>query len=306
MSALWISLFLQEETEVNRAAPPREFTPRPRRAQSPPVATSFANFATFVWEKLRLKALLPSVSSCKRYFALLGVLWGGVSTIAAPVEVVLEPVRSLVVSAPVDGVIESIAVDEGDAVQTGAALVTLVHAAEDLAVERAREVLRKREFDFAGVEQLFKDNMTSETEKLEKEIERGVAEIDLANAREQRERRLIKAVHDGVVTVRHHEAGEYVERGEPLLGLVDASELDARFYVRPEEGLQLAVGDTVWIHVPLAEATLSCRIVFVDPLIDPSSGLMRARARVDNRAGRFKPGLRGWVSLGAEQPTSWP
>ncbi len=252
------------------------------------------------------KAPLPSVSSCKKYCVRLASVLVAASVSAAPIEIVLEPVHALVVSAPVDGVIESMAVDEGDAVQRDDTLVTFVHAPEDLAVERAQQVLRKRQFDFAGVEQLFKDNMTSETEKLEKEIERRVAEIDLADAVERRDRRVVRAVHDGVVTVRHHEAGEYVERGEPLLALADQSELDARCYVRPEAGLQLKVGDTAWIHVPLVDATLACRIVFVDPLIDASSGLMRVRARVDNRDGRFKPGLRGWISLDATEPPTWP
>lgn len=238
-------------------------------------------------------------------FLLLG--FGGVSLGAAkPIEIVLEPVRSLVISAPVDGVIAVVAVDEGDTVETDAKLVEFVRAQEDLRVERAREVLRKREFDYAGVEELFRDNMTSETEKLEKEIERRVAEIDLADAIEQRNRRIVRAVHGGVVTVRHHDDGEYVERGAPLLELIDQSQLDARCYVAPEAGIKLAPGDTVWVHVPLVDATLPCRIVFVDPLVDPSSRLMRVRARVDNRDGRFKAGLRGWVSLSDKEPSTWP
>ena len=243
---------------------------------------------------------------CNKTSVLLALLLSSVSFAAAPIEIVLEPVRSMVVSAPVDGVIESVVVDEGDRVETGDSLVTFVRSQEDLRVERAREVLRKRQFDAEGTAQLFADNMTSETEKLEKEIERRVAEIDLAEAIDQRDRRLVTAVHDGVVTLRHHEAGEYVERGEPLLALVDQGQLDARFYVRPHEGLELAVGDSVWIHVPLVDETLRCLIVFVDPLVDPSSGLMRARVRVDNTTGRFKPGLRGWVSLTEEEPATWP
>ncbi len=270
--------------------------------------SGFVLFVSFCNNRFRLLAPLPSVSSCKIKPILLTlfVVFASLTAEAAPIEIVLEPVRSMVVSAPVDGVIESFAVDEGDPVAEDDVLVAFVRSQEDLQVERAREVLRKRQFDAAGAEQLFKDNMTSETEKLEKEIERRVAEIDLAEAIDQRDRRMVKAVHEGVVTVRHHEAGEYVERGEPLLGLVDQGELDARFYVRPEEGLGLKVGDTVWVHVPLVEATLPCKVVFVDPLIDPSSGLMRARARIDNTTGRFKPGLRGWLSLGETEPTSWP
>lgn len=225
---------------------------------------------------------------------------------AGPIEMALEPVRSIVVSAPVDGVIEHVAVDEGDAVDAGAPLVRFVRAAEELHVERAREVLRKRKFDAAGVDQLFRDKMTSETEKLEKEIERRVAEIDLAQAIEQRDLRIVKAVHSGTVTERHRDSGEYVERGTPLLELIDQRQLDARCYVRPEEGLALKIGDPVWIRVPLLETSVSCRVVFVDPQIDQSSGLMRVRARLDNSAGKFKAGLRGWLNVGAKEPLKWP
>lgn len=225
---------------------------------------------------------------------------------AAPVEVVLEPVRAMTVSAPVDGVLAKVAVEEGDTVKPGDLLVEFEHGEENLQVERAAEVLRKREFDYRGAQQLFTENMTSETDTLEKEIELKVARIDHAQAVERRDRRIVRAVQPGTVVERHHVAGEYVERGEPLLAMVDQSELDARFYVAPEVGLQLRHDATVWLHVPQVGATRRCRIVFIDPQVDPSSGLMRGRARVDNTDGVIKPGLRGWLSLTKNQPDRWP
>lgn len=235
---------------------------------------------------------------------LLSSIW---STLAAqPIEIVLEPVHAVVVSAPVDGVIEDVIVDEGDPVAPGDVVVEFERAQEELAVERARQVLRKRQFDFAGVKELFEDKMTSETEMLEKEIEQKVAEIDLADAIEKRDLRVVEAVYNGVVTLRHHEDGEYVERGTPLLEIVDVQRLDARFYVSPAAGINIQVGSPVWVHVPLVEETLRCNVVFVDPLVDPSSGLMRVRARIENPAGKFRAGLRGWVSLEDKEPTRWP
>ena len=223
-----------------------------------------------------------------------------------PVEVVLEPVRAMTVSAPVDGVLAQVAVEEGDTVGAGDLLIEFEHGEENLQVERAAEVLRKREFDFRGAQQLFTENMTSETETLEKEIELKVARIDHAQAVERRDRRIVRAVQAGTVVERHHVAGEYVERGEPLLAMVDQSELDARFYVPPEVGLKLQGGTTAWLHVPQVKATRRGRIVFIDPQVDPSSGLMRGRARVDNTDGVIKPGLRGWLSLSETQPAQWP
>lgn len=225
---------------------------------------------------------------------------------AAPVEIVLEPVRAMTVSAPVDGVLGRVAVEEGDTVAAGDLLVEFEHGEEDLQVERAAEVLRKREFDHRGARQLFAENMTSETETLEKEIELNVARIDHAQAVERRARRIVHAVQPGTIVQRHHVTGEYVERGAPLLAMVDQSELDARFYVPPAIGLTLRPGMEAWLHVPLTGRTLRCRIVFVDPQVDPSSGLMRGRARVRNEAGVFKPGLRGWLSFTEEQPDRWP
>ncbi len=240
---------------------------------------------------------------------LLGLVLGGggaFATESRPVEIVLEPVRSMVVSAPVDGVLATVAVEEGDAISKGDLLVEFVHGDEDLQVERATEVLRKREFDYRGTEKLFTENMTSETETLEKEIELKVAKIELAQAQERRGQRIVCAVHPGTVTMRHRIDGEYVERGTPLLELVDLSQLDARFYVNPEVGLGLQSGDAAWVRVPLTKTILRCRIVFIDPQVDASSGLMRGRARIDNSEGILKPGLRGWISFAETQPTQWP
>lgn len=225
---------------------------------------------------------------------------------AAPVEIVLEPVRAMKVSAPVDGVLARVAVEEGDTVKAGDLLIEFEHGEENLQVERATEVLRKRQFDYRGAEQLFTENMTSETETLEKEIELKVAQIDLAQAVERRDRRIVRAVQPGTIVQRHHVAGEYVERGAPLLEMVDQDELHARFYVSPAIGLTLKSGATAWVHVPQVGATVRCRIVFVDPQVDPSSGLMRGRARLKNEEGVFKPGLRGWLSFSEEQPKQCP
>lgn len=232
--------------------------------------------------------------------------WCALGAAAAPVEVVLEPVRAMVVGAPVEGVLAEVKVEEGDTVAAGDLLAAFQREEEELLVARAREVLRKREFDFAGVEQLFRDNMTSEVEKLEREIELNVARLELAQAEERRDRRLVRAVQAGVITVRHRVAGEYVERGAPLYDLVDARQLDARFYVDPAAGLTLRVGDTVRVRVPLLERSVEGRLVFVDPQVDPSSGLMRVRARIANEEGEVRPGLRGWVVLGTEEPARWP
>lgn len=232
-----------------------------------------------------------------------GVAW---ATESASVEIVLEPVRSMVVSAPVDGVLAKVAVDEGDTVSKGDLLVEFVHGDEDLQVERATEVLRKREFDYRGTEKLFTENMTSETETLEKEIELKVAKIELAQAQERRSQRIVQAVSPGTVTMRHRIDGEYVERGTPLLELIDLNQLDARFYVNPEVGLRLQAGDMAWVQVPLTKTVLRCRIVFIDPQVDASSGLMRGRARIDNAEGKLKPGLRGWISFSTTEPTRWP
>lgn len=219
-----------------------------------------------------------------------------------PVEAVLEPVHQMTVSAPVDGVIARLAVAEGDTVKTGDVLLEFEHSEEDLAVERAAEVLRKREFDYNGARQLFSENMNSRTETLEKEIELKVARIDHAQALDRRDRRIVRAVQPGTIVKRLHVAGEYVERGQPLLAMLDQSELDARFYVPPATGLTLKTGATATLRVPLVGLTRTCRIVFVDPQVDPSSGLMRGRARLDNPDGALKPGLRGWLSLGENTP----
>lgn len=241
----------------------------------------------------------------KRVFTIWMLCLAG-SLTAAPVEVVLEPVRAMKVSAPVDGVLARVAVEEGDTVAAGELLLEFDHGEEELQVERAEEVLRKREFDYRGAEKLFTENMTSETETLEKEIELKVAKIDLAQAVERRDRRLVRAVQPGTIVRRHHVDGEYVERGEPLLDMLDQSELDARFYVSPEEGLNLKPGAEAWVHVPQVGVTRRCRIVFVDPQVDPSSGLMRGRARLDNASEELKPGLRGWLSFAEKQPAQWP
>ncbi len=236
---------------------------------------------------------------CKRLLLILLVSIAAAYSPGRDVEGVILPFKEVLVSASIPGIIQTIHVDEGDRVAAGQALVDFERREEELQARRLEQVLRKRRFDYEGMERLFGESMTSETEKLEKEIELRVAEIDYEQARNELSRRTVASPLGGVVVRRFHEVGEWAEAGQPLFELVNTDKVFVRLLLKAVEARQLSPGDEVTLSAELlaGHGPFTGRIDFIDPRIDASSGLMRVKILVDNPHDILRPGMRVVVHL---------
>ena len=89
---------------------------------------------------------------------------------AAPVaEGVLLPFREVTVSSAVQGILAAVNVREGDTVAAGTLLATLIDRVEAAEVDRFAKVLEQREFAAQGTQNLFRDQVVSEGEAIEKD-----------------------------------------------------------------------------------------------------------------------------------------
>lgn len=218
---------------------------------------------------------------------------------AGPVEALVKPFRAVSVSTVVAGTLQSLEVREGAAVAAGDALAVLAHEAEQIEVERLQKVLEKRVFDDRGSEALFRNNVISEDEAVEKRLEREIAELQLRRARVELAHRTVRAPLSGVVVATHREAGEWVEPGAVVLELVNIDQVFAEILITPEEAAPLRVGQPLPARFPLLGegGELQGRIEFIDPRVDASSGLMKVRLLIANPEHRLRPGYRGVVVL---------
>jgi membrane fusion protein, multidrug efflux system len=237
----------------------------------------------------------PAAAAMKRILcasALLGMFLPG-SGLAVEVEGTALPFQRVVVSSPIEEVVDLMNVREGESVKAGHLLARLSNRRERLQVERLDALLQKARFDFESVQRLFERQIESREALLEKEAELKRLEAERGIALFEAEQREIKSPIDGVVVRCFKESGESVGRVEPIVEVIDASRLLLLFHLDSRFQGRVAPGEAIPVAFPeavggAAEATVH----FIDPEVDAKSGLFRVRLLLPNPEGRLKPGLR--------------
>lgn len=218
---------------------------------------------------------------------------------AVEVDVLIVPYRQVSVSFPVGGIVEEIAVREGDLVQRGALLATLEHLEEALDTERFEKALEKRRSDHDASDQLFREKMISEEEALEKRVEMEIAEIQVKRAAAAVERRKLRSPLAGLVVGKHREPGEWVDPGTVVLEIVDIDQVYAQLMLRAEHSRGIRMGQDIPLVFPDVSGSnqFTGKVDFIDPRIDAASGLLRVRVLIDNPGHRLPPGMSGLAQL---------
>jgi len=217
----------------------------------------------------------------------------------APFDGLVLPFKEVVVSAPVQGTIESIVVKEGDRVTNGQLLAQMLAKVEKLDMERAKAAVEKKEFDFKSAKNLYNDKIVSEDEALKNKIELEQAKLDYEIAAEVYKLRTLTAPVSGIVVEKLREAGESVTAAQPVFRIVDISQVYVQFYIRAEDLPLVKMGDPMQVRCPVLDPQKVWvgKVDFVDPRVDAASGLLRVKVLLANPAGEIKAGVRAEVTL---------
>jgi len=220
---------------------------------------------------------------------------------ASAFDALILPVRAVTIASPIEGRIEAVSVKEGDKVSEGANLVSLYAGMEALEVKRSAAAVEKREFEYKSSKNLFEEKVISEDEALESRIELDLAKLTLAMAEERVRMRQLTSPIAGVVVERLFEVGEMVRPAEPIIEVVDLTEVFVQFYVASYQLTEVAVGQDAVVTIPVlgADKTFRGPVDFIDPRVDAASGLSRVRVRLQNPDSIIKAGLRAKVELKA-------
>jgi membrane fusion protein (multidrug efflux system) len=210
----------------------------------------------------------------------------------------VQPYREVNLSSTVQTFITEMKVREGAIVERGDLLVQLYSRSEELELERIGFAVERREFENRGAQNLFAEKLISEDEAMEKSVELRLAQLQYAIVKERLALRSLRAPISGVVVERLYEQGEMVAVGEPILHLVDI----ATIYVSAYMAVEAARGFPVGAPVRLTFAELSeevdellGKVDYIDPRVDPASGLLQVRIIADNPDRIVKPGLRARI-----------
>jgi RND family efflux transporter MFP subunit len=232
---------------------------------------------------------------------------------AAEFDCIAQPRQSVEIRAAVDGLIEHIYVDRGDIVKAGQTLVVLASGPEKASMELARfkagmdgsvQSARNR-LEFAKIkagrrEQLnaehfvttqdkdeaVGDRQLAESELVEAQENKRLAELDFERASEQLRQRTVTSPIDGVVVERPMNPGEFADSRDqrhPILRLADISVLHVETLL-PLEALgkvRPGMSASVTPEAPAGGRYLA-KVKVVDRVLDAASGTFGVRLDLPN------------------------
>jgi RND family efflux transporter MFP subunit len=222
-----------------------------------------------------------------------------------PLRALTEPVADVVLSARVPGQVAKVHHAEGDFVKSGAVLLEFEQKTERLEVQRKQAQVDILQGELDRSELLFKTSSSMPREELErKRGEVTVARVELEQAKHLVAQRQIVAPFDGVITLLPVKVGEYCDVARPVMRLVDGREFYAVSNADPARAGHLKVGQAIAIEVAAQgrSIVLDGTVVFVSPVVDPASGLMRLKAKFANPESRVRPGIAGTLRVVSDGP----
>lgn len=239
----------------------------------------------------RLKGRIPIL------IPLASLLLASIPLRAEPVGIpgITEPIRDLTLAFPVVGVVGSRSVQEGDPVRVDQVLIELENTLEELEVQRRTLLHDQAASELQRLTTLAERKAISvsreELEKKRNEAEIARVEQDLSRAAVRR--RQLRSPIEGRVVQLFKDVGERCEDQQPVLRVVDTRRIVFVGHVEPQTAKSLRVGQPVRLQVDgIDPATaLPGTLVYLSPVVDAASGLLRIKAEFENPEGRLRPGL---------------
>lgn len=218
----------------------------------------------------------------------------------------LEPVWSADISGKVDGRIETLTVDEGDAVTAGMTIAVLdmgelsaqVIQAEGTLLQ-AKANLEQAELDYSRMARLAEQGAVSvqtlDSARTKRDLAMGqvrAAEGALSLYASKLTGATILSPQSGVVTRRHLQAGFYAKAGTPLVTVANISTLLAKATVGEAEITQLKIGASVKVRVDaLGGQEFVGTITRLSPVAAMPSRTFTAEISIPNEQNILKAGM---------------
>lgn len=231
------------------------------------------------------------------------------------------PFKKVVISTKVPGTVDFLPEIEGTKVKSGE--VVLMINKKDF--ELSANVLKKQvslseiasnhaSVENRRIEELFKKNATSAQTRDNAEYSRESAyaslELTKSNlkiAEKSVEDTVQRAPFDGIISKKFLEVGEYVDKGKPVIEIVNIDTLKAQFKVPEKFVNKVKVGDKIKIsleHCP--EVTFTGEVYTINPVGDSINHAFEIIAIIKNADHAIKAGMfiKGVLSLNVTEKTN--
>lgn len=223
----------------------------------------------------------------------------------------LRAVNQAQVKAKVAGEVREVLVREGEAVKAGQVLVKIDASEYQARLEQARGSLQAARAQLAIAAKARDNNQVLVTKGFisQNAFDNAASQYDIARANVESAQGALdvaqKALNDsvvrapiaGIVATRSVQPGEKVSVDSRLLELVDLRQLELEAAVPTTDILQIAPGQQAQLRLEGLPATLTGRIVRINPVTQAGSRSVMTYIQVDNPQGLLKAGMFGQAEI---------
>jgi len=257
----------------------------------------------------------------------LAALTLSIQATAASFEGIVRPAYELELAFPIDGVVSNIFMKEGDRVSKGGKILKLNDTLQKLEVDRKKQI-----YDDSAEYESNKNNMEiikqlldsskdlyektgsvslDEVNSLQMQYHtlRGRVEgheskkkqelIEYELAKEVLDRYLLKSPISGIVTQIKPEEGEWVKAGKSVVMVADKSVCYVEINLEEKYALTLKKGKVIPLSINQGADRIDKkgRVIFVSPVADKASALVRVKVEFKNEDGKVTPGVLASISF---------
>lgn len=214
---------------------------------------------------------------------------------------VTEPIKDVTLAFPIVGVVGARPLEEGSIVRKDQVVIELDKQLEELDLERKRLSRELAASELERLKSLAQRNAISvskeEIEKKRSEFEIAKVDHELASAVLKR-RQLISPI-DGQVAQFFKDVGEKCEDQQPVVRIVDTRKCHLVANLEPRLAQSLQLNQKVRVELLTGESpvTVEGTLIYLSPVADAASGLLRIKAVFENPEGRIKPGIAGRLRI---------
>ncbi|MDT8303619.1 MAG: efflux RND transporter periplasmic adaptor subunit [Sedimentisphaerales bacterium] len=204
----------------------------------------------------------------------------------------IEPNRIVTVSAEVEGRIEKIPCEEGDAVKSGDLLIQINADLIRPFFEVAKEQVKRDQIEFERMDNLVKDNATSQRDLDDARTKLAISKSNLDEVSARLERTRIYSPIAGRLNDIIVEEGEYVQVGAPVAQVVDNDTVKVVVDVPERDISFFSIGQEarVVVNVRGDDITLVGKISFISELADIQTRSTRIEISLDNKKRFLRSG----------------
>lgn len=203
----------------------------------------------------------------------------------------LEAARQVYLAAETSGRIAMINFESGQIVKEGQVLAKLNDEPEQAELLRLQAQLINAEKLYSRTRQLYSKNVAAAAQLDSTLSERDMIAASIREVKARIAQKTIKAPFDGIVGIKQVHEGQYLNAGERVASLVDASHLKLNFSLDEQVAPQISIKQPINIEVDAyPNIVFSGKINAIDPLIGPSR-TVQIQAVLPNKNNQLKAGM---------------